>query len=70
MLEEEWAIGKCLIESKIMTKQKKATKTQATPNLKDLKAKKNPAGGVFNSSIKTSLTGIKVAGSPCLQTAV
>jgi hypothetical protein len=57
-----------------MTKPKKAVRAKAAAKLKDLKARKNPAGGVFNSSIKTDLA--RTGGVPgtsaqcCLQTAV
>jgi hypothetical protein len=40
-----------------MSKSKKVPKAKAAAKLKDLKAGKNPAGGVFNPSIKTDLTG-------------
>jgi hypothetical protein len=44
-----------------MNKPNKASKDKPAAKLKDLKTKKNPTGGVFNSSIATPLTGGSIA---------
>jgi len=41
-----------------MKTPKKPATAKATAKFKDLKSKKNPTGGAFDASVKTSLKGI------------